>query len=96
VGATTPPSSAGSPGVLDELDRRILDFERDAWRLRIPKDRAIREAFGFSTTRYHQLLHRAVDQPAALGYDPMLVRRIRRLRALRRKRRTAQRLGITL
>ena len=53
-------------------------------------------AFGFSTTRYHQLLHRAVDRPAALAYDPMLVRRLRRLRSLRRKRRTAQRLGITL
>jgi hypothetical protein len=73
-----------------------LDFERESWRLRTTKDRAIREAFGFSTTRYHQLLHRAVDRPGALAYDPMLVRRLRRLRALRRKRRTAQRLGITL
>jgi hypothetical protein len=78
------------------LERRILDFEREAWRLRTTKDRAIREEFGFSPTRYHQLLHRAVDRPAALGYDPMLVRRLRRLRALRRKRRTAQRLGIIL
>jgi hypothetical protein len=92
----TPPASARLPEVLDELERRVLDFERDAWRLHIPKDRAIRESFGFSTTRYHQLLHRAVDRPAALAYDPMLVRRLRRLRSLRRKRRTAQRLGITL
>ena len=92
----TPPASARPTDVLDELERRVLDFEREAWRLQLPKERAIREAFGFSTTRYHQLLHRAVDRPAALAYDPMLVRRIRRLRSLRRKRRTAQRLGITL
>jgi hypothetical protein len=90
------PTSAVPPDVLDDLERRVLDFERAAWRLQIPKDRAIRETFGFSTTRYHQLLHRAVDRPAALAYDPMLVRRLRRLRSLRRKRRTAQRLGITL
>jgi hypothetical protein len=94
--STTPPASARLPEVLDDLERRVLDFEREAWRLQIPKARAIRQAFGFSTTRYHQLLHRAVDRPAALAYDPMLVRRLRRLRSLRRKRRTAQRLGITL
>jgi hypothetical protein len=41
-------------------------------------------------------LHRGFALPAALAYDPMLVRRLRRLRSLRRKRRTAQRLGITL
>ena len=76
----TPPSSAPPADALDALERRVLDFE----------------TFGFSTTRYHQLLHRAVDRPAGLAYDPMLVRRLRRLRALRRKRRTAQRLGITL
>jgi hypothetical protein len=96
VDASTPPSSARPAEGLDDLERRILDFEREAWRLHVAKDRAIRETFGFSTTRYHQLLHRIVDRPAALAYDPMLVRRLRRLRELRRKRRTAQRLGITL
>jgi hypothetical protein len=96
VDGSTPPSSARPAEGLDDLERRILDFERDAWRLHVAKDRAIRETFGFSTTRYHQLLHRALDRPAALSYDPMLVRRLRRLRELRRKRRTAQRLGITL
>jgi hypothetical protein len=94
--SATSPASARFPEVLDDLERRVLDFERGAWRLQIPKDRAIREEFGFSTTRYHQLLHRAVDRPAGLAYDPMLVRRLRRLRSLRRKRRTAQGLGITL
>jgi uncharacterized protein DUF3263 len=96
VGASTghaSSSSASARSELDERDRAILDFERDAWRLQIPKERAIRERFGISATRYSQLLHRVVDRPEALAYDPMLVRRLRRLRELRRKRRTAQRLG---
>ena len=44
------------------------------------KERAIRERFGFSAARYHQLLNRAIDRPEAIAYDPMLVRRLRRIR----------------
>jgi hypothetical protein len=93
--AVTPPQ--GQPALATELDdrsKRILDFEREAWRLDVPKARAIRERFGFSPTRYHQLLHRAVHHPGALAYDPMLVRRVRRLREARRRRRVAGQLGI--
>jgi hypothetical protein len=82
------------PAELDDRAKRILDFEREAWRLGVPKARAIRERFGFSPTRYHQLLHRAIDHPAALTYDPMLVRRVRRLREARRRRRVAGQLGL--
>jgi hypothetical protein len=81
---------------LDERDRELLDFEREAWKLRMSKERAIRERFGFSAARYHQLLNRAIDRPAALGYDPMLVRRLRRIRDARRRKRVAGRLGIPL
>lgn len=77
-------------------DRDLLDFEREAWKLRMPKERAIREHFGFSAARYHQLLNRAIDRPEALVYDPMLVRRLRRIRDSRRRKRTAGRLGIPL
>jgi hypothetical protein len=84
------------PGTLDERSRQILDFEREAWRLRIPKERAIRDRFAISPTRYHQLLHRIIDTPAALAYDPMLVRRLLRIREARRRRRTADRLGVRL
>jgi len=99
TGKADQPASA-SQGVpttaaeLDERSRAILDFEREAWRLQIAKQRAIRERFGFSATRYHQLLHRAIDRPEALAYDPMLVRRLRRLRDERRRRRVAGRLGV--
>lgn len=81
---------------LDERDRELLDFEREAWKLRMSKERAIRERFGFSAARYHQLLNRAIDRPAVLGYDPMLVRRLRRIRDARRRKRVAGRLGIPL
>lgn len=81
-------------GSLDERSREILDFEREAWKLHVPKERAIRERFGFSAARYHQLLNRAIDLPAALAYDPMLVRRLRRVRDARRRRRVAGRLGV--
>ena len=79
---------------LNERDRQILDFERESWKLGAPKERAIRERFGFSAARYHQLLNRIVDRPEALTHDPMLVRRLRRLREVRRRRRVADRLGV--
>jgi hypothetical protein len=79
---------------LDERSREVLDFEREAWKLTITKERAIRERFGFSPGRYHQLLHRVIDRPEALAYDPMLVRRLRRVREARRRARTASHLGL--
>jgi hypothetical protein len=81
------------PTELDDRARQVLDFEREAWKLTITKERAIRERFGFSPARYHQLLHRVIDRPEALAYDPMLVRRLRRVREARRRARTASDLG---
>jgi hypothetical protein len=94
---TTPGGSeTAEPVTLDDRARELLDFERESWKLTVSKERAIRERFGFSSTRYHQLLNRAVDLPDALAYDPMLVRRLRRLRERRRRRRAAGRLGLRL
>ena len=89
---TIPPT----PEALNERSRTLLDFERESWKLDIPKERAIRERFGFSPARYHQLLNRAIDQPEALAYDPMLVRRLLRIREVRRRRRVAGQLGVRL
>jgi hypothetical protein len=91
VGTTV--GEAGDAG-LDERARAILDREREVWKLTEPKARVIRERFGISVTRYHQLLTRTLDEPAALVYDPMLVRRLRRVREARRRRRVADRLGV--
>ena len=84
------------PLALDQRSREILDFERESWKLTIPKQRAIRERFGFSAARYHQLLNRAIESPEALAYDPMLVRRLIRVRDARRRRRVAGQLGVRL
>jgi hypothetical protein len=81
---------------LDERSRDVLDFEREAWQLTVTKERAIRERFGFSPSRYHQLLHRIIDRPEALAYDPMVVRRLRRVREARRRARTASELGLNV
>ena len=74
----------------------MIDFEREAWKLTVTKERAIRERFGFSPSRYHQLLHRIIDRPEALAYDPMVVRRLRRVREARRRARTASELGLNI
>jgi hypothetical protein len=91
---TEPRRGKAQEGGLDDRARQILDLEREAWKLTMPKSRAIRERFGFSPARYHQLLNRTLDRPEALEYDPMLVRRLRRVRDARRRRRVAQRLGV--
>jgi len=79
---------------LDERSREILDFEREWWKHAGPKEKVIRERFGISAARYHQLLNRIVDRPEALKYDPMLIHRLRRLREARRRKRYARRLGL--
>lgn len=65
---------------LPERDRRILDFERDWTGGAGAKEEAIRAELGLSTTRYYQVLNAAIDNPAAVVYDPMLVRRLQRMR----------------
>ena len=86
---THPPPEGLSPRARD-----LRDFERGGWRPPGPKERAIRERFGFSAARYQQLLNRLIDRPEALAADPMLVRRLRRLREQRRRRRVASQLGL--
>jgi hypothetical protein len=93
VSSVVPAGKAGDDAAgLDERSRDILDFEREWWKHPGPKERRIRDRFGISAARYHQLLHRVVDAPEALAYDPMLVRRLRRLREERRRKRYARRL----
>ena len=75
------------PMALTDRDRAILDFERSWWTETGPKDTAIRERFELSGTRYYQLLTELVDDPDALDYDPLLIRRLRRMRERRRRAR---------
>ncbi|MUL43255.1 DUF3263 domain-containing protein [Streptomonospora sp. PA3] len=89
-------ASSGEESELADREQRILAFERQWWKLEGSKEQAIREEFGFSPTRYYQLLNGLVDRPEALAFDPMTVKRLRRLRANRRRQRTARQLGIQL
>jgi len=81
---------------LSDRDQQILGFERQWWKYAGAKEQAIRELFDMSATRYYQVLNALIDTPAALAFDPMLVKRLRRMRASRQRARTARRLGIDL
>ena len=89
LNSTTPPS-------FGEREQKILEFERNWWKYSGAKERAIRELFGFSATRYYHLLSGIIDMPEALAHDPILVKRLQRLRAFRQRQRMARRLGIHL
>jgi hypothetical protein len=84
---------APAPPELSERDREILAFERQWWKYAGAKEKAVRELFGLSATRYYQVLNALIDTPAALEADPMLVKRLRRLRATRQRARSARRLS---
>ena len=75
---------------LSDRDRAILDFEAAWSRHAGAKEEAIRSELGLSPARYYQLLGRLMDAAAALEYDPMLVKRLRRLRDAREGARIAR------
>lgn len=78
---------------LSERDRQVLEFERQWWRYAGAKEQAIRELFDMSSTRYYQVLNTLIDDPAALAFDPMLVKRLRRMRSARQQARAARHLA---
>jgi len=84
---------AAPPGPLGERERDVLAFERRWWRHAGAKEEAIRREFGVGPTAYYQLLSRLIDDPAAIAYDPMLVKRLHRQRASRQRQRSRRRLG---
>ena len=79
--------------VLDDRDKQLLEFERQWWRYAGAKEQAIRDLFDMSATRYYQVLNNLLDDPAAMAFDPMLVKRLRRMRAARQQARSARRLA---
>lgn len=69
-------------GLTDE-QKAILEFEGQRWKYAGAKEAQIRELFDCSQTRYYQVLNVLIDQPAALAYAPMTVKRLQRLREAR-------------
>lgn len=72
---------------LSERDRAILEFECGWWLEPGPKEAAIRRRLGLSGSRYRELLHQLIDEPEALAFDPLLVRRLQRTREQKRRTR---------
>jgi hypothetical protein len=66
--------------MLSQRDIQVLDFESNWWHYPEPKDRAIREYLGMSSTRYYQALRRLVDDDSALSEYPLVIRRLRHMR----------------
>lgn len=73
---------------LSDFDMRLLAFERRSWRSAGVKEQAIHEVLGISSTRYYQLLNELIDAPAALVFDPALVKRLRAQRSRRQRMRS--------
>ncbi len=65
--------------MLTVRERQVLDFERFWWTLPGPKDRDISEMLGISSADYYRVLREVLYKPAALVYDPLTVRRLRRI-----------------
>ena len=73
---------------LTDRDRAILEFERDWWlEPGTTKEAAIRSRLGLSASRYRELLYELLDEPDAMDFDPLVVRRTRRVRERNRKAR---------
>jgi Protein of unknown function (DUF3263) len=88
-----PPAGEPADG-LTPREHEILAFERQWWKYAGAKERAVRELFDMSPTRYYQVLNALIDSQDAMRADPMLVKRLRRLRASRQRARAARRLGV--
>ena len=83
-------------GMLRVKDKMTLNFEAahavsGNARANATKEVLIRELFDESATLYYQRLGRLIDDPEALVYAPMLVRRLRRMREKRQAARSARR-----
>jgi hypothetical protein len=60
---------------LTERQQQMLAFERQWWKR---DDARIAELFGCALAQYRRELAELMTLPAALAYDPLLVRRLRR------------------
>ena len=76
---------------LTERDIAIINFERSAWKSSQTKHQSIRQAFSISPSRYYQLRDSLLDNPEALQFDPLVIKRLQRDRKVRR----SKKLGIS-
>ena len=77
--------------MLSKRDKAVLDFERSWWLVPGPKDRAVQEHLAMSAGRYYQILRGLLDDPNAMTYDPLTVRRLQKVRSARNRLRSEPR-----
>jgi Protein of unknown function (DUF3263) len=65
--------------MMSDLDRRILDFERGWWLHPGFKDQNISHILGLDPRAYYRRLRELLESEAAVSYDPLTVRRLRRM-----------------
>jgi hypothetical protein len=70
---------------LSERDQAIISFESSWFTLDEPRHSAIRARFACSVEEYNLEVNRVIDLPAAMDFDPLTVRRLRRHRERRRR-----------
>lgn len=81
---------------LTYVEQRVLDFAATKLpRFRKPgsAEQGIRYEFGFSATRYYQVLGSLIDRPEAREYAPAVVNRLQARRTAARARRCTAGLG---
>ncbi|HSJ33769.1 MAG TPA: DUF3263 domain-containing protein [Acidimicrobiia bacterium] len=65
--------------MLTWADREILDLERTWWQGPGPKEWLILDRLGMDASSYYRRLSVLLWEPAAVAYDPLTVRRLRRM-----------------
>ena len=78
---------------LTDRERDILALERLWWQYPGEKTNEIRKRFDISSTQYYQQINTLIDREAALAFDPILVKRLRRLRSQRQRSRSTRATG---
>lgn len=86
-------TEASTPIALPVRSTMILEFEGTHWKYQGAKESRVRELFSVGATAYYAELGRLLDDPAALAFAPMTVKRLRRLRDQRRRQRSARARG---
>lgn len=75
---------------MDDLGRRVLEFEGRRYVSPAAKELAIRDELGIDATRYFQVLLGLLEDPAAEIAEPVLIHRLRRRLAGLRLQRDAR------
>lgn len=76
--------------MLTDLERALLDLERDWWRDGATRAEAARRRLGLSSADYASVLGALIDRPEAEAHDPVAIRRLRRARDARRLARSGR------